>query len=390
MHPTFRHSPFVKPAFVPSPARGLGSARLPLLLALAVSLAACATSGTPEPNPGSGGPVGQNTSPPDSIWTVKIREHVDLWLHGFAMLQDDTTLVPYFKRGYKADMAALKNRSNVTSQLDANTARLRTRFATSPQIVNAQFIALYFNSASEMFQAIDLFIRAEGEPRAARDQQTASDIALMAGYFPTPADRDWVRLFSQSLRDEHTRFYRAYWEQQQRERSTVLGSVDNLWQNTYRPRVQRFLNNTSQSAGEVLLSLPLNGEGRTLSAGKRQNATAVTYPLGPADAIEAIYVIIHEIVGSIAGTGVNDNVTQNDRQEGRADRYLSAAAVRAGAILLQKTSPELVDGYARYYLRSANRSIGANATASLAAAFPLPATIRDAIERQIDVVLGGI
>ena len=369
-----------------------------------VSLAACASAGTQDPRTGTEGGVGTGQAPggqtagrggvgggaTDVAWPVKTQHHVDLWLHGFAMLQDDTTLVPYFRRGYKTDMAAVKNRSNVTTQLDANAGTLRARFAQNPEMVNAQFLALYFDSFNELAEAADVFVRADGNPRAARDQETASLLALMAGYFPSPADRTWLRLFTQSLRDEDTRFYRAYWDQQQRERSAVRSSVDNLWQNTYRPRVQSFLNNTSQSAGEVLLSLPLNGEGRTLSAGKRQNATAVTFPLRPSDAVEAIYVIMHEIVGSLAGTAVNDNVTPNDRREGVADRYISAAAVRGGALLLQKTSPELVDGYARYYLRSANRSIGPNAMASLALAFPLPNNVRDAIERQIDVVLGGI
>ncbi|MGI9077928.1 MAG: hypothetical protein ACR2G6_11480 [Gemmatimonadaceae bacterium] len=372
-----------------TPSKHSSLARNAGLLAMLVSLAACASAGNPAPDTGSGS-VGQNPSAPAATWPIKTRHHVDLWLHGFAMLQDDTTLVPYFRRGYKAELLAFKGRSNVTTQLDANTGRLRTRFAQDSRIVNAQFIALYFDSFNEMFESIDLFIRVEGEPRAARDQETASLIALLANYFPSAADRDWLRLFSQSLRDEDSRFYRSYWDQQQRDRSAVLSSVENLWQNTYRPRMQTFLNNTSQAAGEVLLSLPLNGEGRTLSAGKRQNATAVTYPLRTQDAIEAIYVITHEIVGSLAGTAVNDNVTPNDRQEGRADRYTSSAAVRAGAMLLQKTSPELVDGYARYYLRSANRSIGQNTTASLALAFPLPDNIRDAISRQIDVVIGGI
>ena len=75
---------------------------------------------------------------------------------------------------------------------------------------------------------------------------------------------------------------------------------------------------------------------------------------------------------------------------GLADHYIAAGSVRAGAILLQKISPDLVDGYARYYLHSANKPVGANATASLALAFPLPDQIRDAISRQIDLVLGGI
>ncbi|MBA3343108.1 MAG: hypothetical protein H0T48_14940 [Gemmatimonadaceae bacterium] len=369
-------------------------ARWASLAAVLALLSACATTGgtgtTEDPVEGPvSGPSGETVSPSGAVWPLKTRHHVDLWLHGYAMLQDDTTLVPYFRRGYKSEMNALKNRSNVSTQLDANTSRLRTRFAQNSGIVNGQFIALYFDSFDEMLEAMDLFIRAEGEPRAAGNQEAASAIALLAGYFPGPADRDWVRLFVQSLRDENSRFYRAYWDQQQRERAGVRTAVDNLWQ-TNRPRLQRFLDNTSQSQGEILLSLPLNGEGRTLSAGKRQNATAVTYPVRPSDAIEAIYVITHEIVGQIATTAVNDNVTPNERREGLADRYIGSAAVRAGAILLEKAAPELVDGYARYYLRSANRSVGSSPSASLATGFPLPDGIRAALVRQIEVVLGGI
>src|SRR3954469_19327236 len=63
----------------------------------AVSLVAgCASVG--------GGPGGTVTNTPDQmtqpgiIWPVKTREHVDLWLHGFALLQEDTTFVPFFRR----------------------------------------------------------------------------------------------------------------------------------------------------------------------------------------------------------------------------------------------------------------------------------------------------
>ena len=262
--------------------------------------------------------------------------------------------------------------------------------AQNAQLVNAQFIPLYFDSFDELAQAADIFYRADGNPQAASSQQAASLIQLLAGYFPTQADRDWLRLFVQSVRDEDARFYRAYWNQQEGERADVITSVDNIWQRTYRPRLQNFLNNTGQSGGEILLSLPLDGEGRTLSAGKKQNTSVVTFPMRTTDAIEAIYVIVHELAGNIVQTAVKDNVTPTDQRMGLADRYIAAGSVRAGAILLQKVSPDLVDGYARYYLRSAQKNIGGNATASLALAFPLPDQIRDAISRQIDVVLGGI
>jgi hypothetical protein len=353
--------------------------------AAALLLTACASGGTTTDTGQSlpsGGETGGTAAQP---WAIKTREHVDLWLHGFAMLQADTALVPYFRRGYASEMQSLRNRSNVTTQLDANRDRLRSRLNLNDRLVNAQFVPFYFDTFDEMSRAIDLLVRSEGNPRAAGDQQTAQLIALMAGYFPTAADQDWARLFIQSVRDEDSRFYRSYWDQQQRERASVLTAVGNLWQNTYRAKFQTFLNNTRQTGGEIFLSLPLDGEGRTVSESNRENATAVTFPARQADAVQSIYVIAHELVGQIVATAVRDNTTPSDARAGLTDQYIAAGAVRGGALLLQKVAPELVDGYTRYYLQSANRPTG-----SLATVFRLPDGILQAISRQIDTVLGGI
>ena len=353
--------------------------RIALMTSVTV-LAGCASVG----GTGAGAPADETNTTPPTQWPVNTYQHVDLWLHGFAMIQDDNTLVPYFRRGYKAEMTDLKRRANVTTQLDANIATLRSRLTQDARLVNAQFVPLYFASLDELVQAMDLFERADGDPRRAGSQEAASLIQLLAGYFPLGADRDWARLFVQSIRDENTRFYRAYWEQQQRERATVLTAVRDQW-NTYRPRFERFLNNTSQAGGEIILALPLDGEGRTLTAGKQQNSTAVTFPSRPSDAPEALYVIAHELVGQIVQTAVNDNVTPTQTREGLTERFVAAGAVRGGAMLLQKVAPELSAGYQSYYLRSANRPTG-----SFTTVFQLPDAISNAISRQLDIVLGGI
>ncbi|MDQ3673398.1 MAG: hypothetical protein M3365_03355, partial [Gemmatimonadota bacterium] len=325
-------------------------------------VAACASAGTGragDPNTGgagstTGSTADQNISASGAVWPIKTREHVDLWLHGYAMLQEDTTFVPFFRRGYSTNMTVLKNRANVISQLDANRDRLRARLSANPGLINAQFIPLSFSSWNEIVEVVNFFVRADGDPRAASSQQQANAIAFLAAYFPSAADREWVRLFVTSLADERARFYGSYWAQQQREKRNVLDEVDVLWQGTYRPKIQRFLNNTQQAAGDVLLSLPLNGEGRSQSSGKQANVLTVTFPDRPADAIEAIYVIAHEAVGTLANTAVIDNITPEQRRTGLGERYTSAAAVRSGALLLQRAAPEALDGYMRYYLRSVN------------------------------------
>jgi hypothetical protein len=358
---------------------------------IAMVLASCASAGGGGGTVATGpGPTNQTAGTPSVIWPVKTREHVDLWLHGFALLQEDTTFVPFFKRGYTTNMIVLKNRANILTQLDANRDRLRARLTANPSLVNAQFVPLSFSSWSELSSAVDLFVRANGDPRAASSQQQAGAIAFLAAYFPTSADRDWLRLFTNSLNDESTKFYHSYWTEQQRERSNVLDLVDTLWQRTYRPRMQRFLNNTQQASGDILLSLPLDGEGRSLTNGRQSNTLTVTFPDRPADAAQAIYVIAHEAVSAIASTAVTDNITPEQRRTGVGERYQSAAAVRGGAMLLERTSPELLDGYMRYYLASVNRPAGANLQSTFTTTFSLTDTIRDALTRQLDVVLGGI
>jgi hypothetical protein len=357
---------------------------------VAALAASCASVGGGPGGTATNGGVDQTSGAPNVIWPVKTREHVDLWLHGFAMLQEDTTFVPFFKRGYSTNMIVLKNRANVVTQLDANRDNLRARLVANPQLINAQFVPLSFPSWAELTHAVDVFVRANGDPRAASSQAEASAIAFLAAYFPTAADRDWARLFTQSLNDESSKFYHSYWAEQQREKSNVLEYVDTLWQRTYRPRMQRFLNNTQQATGDILLSLPLDGEGRSLTNGRQSNVLTVTFPERPNDAVQAIYVIAHEAISAVAATAVTDNITPEQRRTGVGDRYQSSAAVRGGAMLLEKTSPELLDGYMRYYLASVNRPVGANVQSTFVSTFSLPDTIRDALTRQLDVVLGGI
>lgn len=356
-------------------------------------LAACASGGgaepgtAPAPQPGAGG-----TQPQSGAWGIRTREHVDLWLHGFGMLVDDTARVPWFRRGYRDDMTVLKNRANVTTLLDANRDRLRARFAANRNLpIQGQFVALYFGSWDEVKQAAEIFLQAEGNPQRAGNQSTAMAIALFAQSFPTAADRDWLRLFIQSLDDEMQKYYHSYWMSAQREREPVLARLDSLWQRVHRPRLQSFLNNTQQPNGNFVVSLPLNGEGRTIKAGDNQNLVTVSFPATPAEAEQAIYVFAHEIAGQMAASAVADNITPNERRIGVADQLQSAAAVRAGYQLLARVDAALAPGYAEYYLRAANVPRGSgSAEARLAAAFPLPETIAQALVRQLDIVLGGI
>lgn len=368
-----------------------GIIRLTLLGLTFAGLGACASAGTGTtglPDDGRAG-SGDQTISATETWPLRTREHLDLWLHGYAMIQDDTSLVPLFKRGYKTEMRAIRSRANISTQLDANMETLRARFLINRNLGHAQFLPLQFDSPNAMRDVINLFIQADGDPRRAGSQEAANAIALMARYFPTGQDRDWLRLFWQALNEESARFYHDYWLREQANRALVARAVDARWQQ-HRGALQTYMTNSQQGEGVVFLSLPLNGEGRTMPAGPNRLVTAVTFPASESAAADAIYVIVHELMFAAANTAVSDNITPTEEREGLGERYTSAAAVRGGLLLLQKTIPSLADGYARYYVRAAGRTPGTNPQTTLASVFPLPETIRTALSRQLDVVLGGI
>lgn len=362
-----------------------------LMVWMMLGAMACASAGAPATT-GTGGtrPAAGDTAAAAALWPIKTREHVDLWLHGYAMLQDDTAQVPFFRRGYRDDLQVQKNRANVLSELDANRERLRARFSANRDLVYSQFVALYFGNWNDLREVSRRFIEAQGDPRAANSQELASAFALLAGNFPAAADREWLRLFVQSLEDESNKFYHSYWLQEQRTRAAALARTDSLWQRVYRPRFQPYLNRTQQESGSFMLSLPLNGEGRTIKGSKLENYVATTYPERAENAAEPIYVFAHEVIAALTATAVNDHVTPSERRSGLVDRITSAAAVRGGLVLVERVAPDLADGYARYYLRAIGRTTGGDPRAALRAAFPLPEAINDAIVRQLDVVLGGI
>lgn len=375
------------------------------LAAVLLSLAAACGGGsgggpTPAPSPtGAPAPATAPGTGPGSaaategaaVWPIRTREHVDLWLHGFALLVDDTARVPLFRRGYREGMRTVRARDNVLTQLDAERDRLRARFATNRQLpLAAQFVPLAFSSWDELRRAIELFLQVQGDPRRAGNAASAGAVAFLAGTFPAAADREWLRVFAAALDDESTRFHHRHWLAEQRDRSPALAAADSVWQRVARPALQRFLNNTGQRNGELLLSLPLGGEGRTTSGGERANLVAVGFPARGADPAEASYAAAHEVVGTLVGTAVGDHITPAEQRAGVGDRYVAAAQVRGGLLLLQRTAPALAAGYARYYLREAGVSAGGDPVAALAEAFALPAPIVDAIARQLEVTLGGI
>src|SRR5947199_8574292 len=108
--------------------------------ALCLAVGACATTGTQTAASTGTTVAGPGTISPDARWPTSTREHVDLWLHGYALLTGDTARVPFFHRGYRQSMRQLRTSRSVFTQLDANADKLSARFVANPSLVNGQFL----------------------------------------------------------------------------------------------------------------------------------------------------------------------------------------------------------------------------------------------------------
>lgn len=370
------------------------------LLASALLVAGCVSTGstgapmaTPAPTsttaPAGGAPAAQ----PPLRWPVRTLPHVDLWLHAFAMLSDDSAAVPLYRRGYRDSITVIKNQRNLLTALDGNRETL-ARGLRRAGYLDAQFLPFGFTSWEEMRATIEQFLQLNGDVRRAPTRDVAMRLAPLAAVFATATDREWLRLFLTGVEDEGVRFLMPEHQKLLRERAATITAVDSLWQQVYRTKFERFLNNTSQRQGDLLLSLPLGGEGRTGAGYTGRTMVAVTYPARPADAVEVMYVFAHEATGALVGPVVYDNTTPAEQRTGVTARYVSSGQVQAGAMLLTKLAPELLPGYQRYYLRQAGQRITSEARSvtdsTFNATFPLPTSIRDALAKQIDIVLSGI
>jgi len=353
-----------------------------ILLAWGCSSAAGPATSSPSTAPA---PSAARVNP----WSVKTSYVLDLWLHGYAIAQRDTALVPLFRRGYREMISAAKSSRSVTTQLDDNAAQLQRGLDANPALISGQFLALQERTWEEMQADITAFLEANGDPNAARDSTMRPAIAAYAQSYRSKADRDWLQLFARSVADEHTHFYQQYWNDRQRELAPVLSRVDSLISQRYYAPLRGYLNNSLLDKGEILLSLPLDGEGRTITAG--QHTVAVEFPARPDSALEALYVFVHEAAGLASAQAVSDNTTPAEKQSGVASRYESVAAVRAGAVLLRRTIPDLVSGYERYYVRAARgRGADSDIEAEFVRTFALPQVMVDAVGKQVERLLSTI
>lgn len=326
-----------------------------------------------------------------SQWPVKTREHVDLWLHGFALISEDTATVPLYARYYRDHVTIEKNKRGLYTALDSSRSVLAATLRTRPVLEGAQFLALYFGSWEELRQAIDYFVKAEGDVSHAKNREVQAIIAFLAQQFPRKEDREFAQRFVTALEGERTSFHHQWWLDEQRARSAALARADSLWQSRWRPALQSYLNHTQQGNGDLIVSRALGGEGRAVPAGKNASQYAVAWPSTADSAEVMLFAFAHEAAGAVANVAVNDHLTPAQQRDGAGAKLAAIALVRGGALLVERIDSALAERYARWYLEQSGMTVPTrDALSALALAFPMSQEMIDSMKRQIALAFGGI
>jgi hypothetical protein len=334
-------------------------------------------------------------------WPVKTRYVVDLWLHGYAMLVSDTSRTPLFRADYRDAMIVAKNSRNIASQLDDNAEALRHGLRVNPRLLDGARLALREGSWVEMGNDIAAFLTSGEEAASGKKrpsalstwkrtphpaEETTATSAVLGSVFRTESDRAWLKLFALSLSDEHSKFYELYWREQQHALRPTLAAVDSQFSQRYLKQLRSYLRGVQLPTGEIVLSLPLGGEGRSILEG--QHSVAIGFPATADSSLDAVYEFAHEAVGGIAEQAVRERISPAEFRAGAAAQFESPTKVRGGAMLLQRAIPELVAGYERHYLSVARvRFGGTDVDSAFVRAFPVRQAIIDGMDQQLDQVL---
>jgi hypothetical protein len=335
-------------------------------------------------------------------WPVKTRYVVDLWMHGLALLStDSSSRTPPFRRDYRDAMIVAKNSRNLLTQLDENREMLQHGLRVNPRLVDGARLALREGSWEEMGNDIAAFLTgredsASGKKRpsvlstwkrAPRTSEETSEMsAALGAIYRTDADREWLKVFALSLTDEHSKFYESYWREQQRALRPALAAADSQFSQRYLKQFRSYLRGVQLPTGEIVLSLPLGGEGQSLLEG--QHSVAIGFPTTADSSLDAVYEFAREVVGPVAEQAVRERISPAEFRGGIGAQLESPARVRGGAMLLQRAIPELVAGYERYYLAEARIApAGGDLDSVFVRAFPLRQSIIDGMDQRLDEVL---
>lgn len=377
----------------------MGSARSrPLLLAATALLIAC---GAPQ--------AGEQDIAPVREWRIGTAEHIALWYHGLAYTAraadasaaptrapdgqraDTLPPLPLYRPGYVDSMTALKRAAGVfPTELDERADEFAREFEGEDAYSALHFLPLYFRDGDALFGAIRVWHQAGGDPRRVGGA-AAQAVAFLSALFRTERQRNTVAAWANVLQAESRVFYHEHWQTREPALAALDSAVTAEWQ-PVADSLADFLLYARLRGGELFLVPALGPEGRIVTRGVQQPRVAIaTPPAGrPRD---ALWPFIRELIYPLTAETVREYLAPVRIRELGETAVTSRAAVRAGALLVDRVLPADGAAYRRYFLAGAGHEPPAGSDeldAAFRRAFPIPPELEAGIEDMVRQALAGI
>lgn len=284
-----------------------------------------------------------------SRWTVGRDPFVDLWFHCLAVIgYDGYGSLGLYDARYADRVKDAKARARITTTLDRRAIELRRSLAADSAFEVLHFLPLYFAGKDPGVVLPTLRAALHDAPRETNAGSVASTAALIAAALPTARERAVLISLIDAASDEWTSFVRNdRLTRAANDRPTVI-ALQAAWNDRFVAPLSVYLAATNVRRGTILISPALGGEGRIV----RGPGGAVIVAVGSRDGGLASQAPLLAAVRELSFPLLDQVRTPLVERASRvtAARARDAAAVRAGALVLDAIDSSLAADYRRLFV----------------------------------------
>lgn len=307
----------------------------------------------------SGDPLPQRTlhaqvpaqAPTAYEWTVSRDSFADLWFHSLAVIgYDGHGPLALYDARYADRARDAKAKRHVTTILDRRAPELRKALAADSAFEILHFLPLYFVGQEPSLVLSALRTALRGPAGVARSSSLTTAANVVAAALPTRAERDAFLSLLDAVDDEWTAFLRAERSSRATENRAIVRDLQAAWDDRFSTRLAGYLASIGITRGTILLSPALGNDGRIVRGPAGSVIVAVSPNRGTAiggeDAplLRAVRELAFPLLDQLH-TPLTGSTTRIAAEQAR-----DAAAVRAGAMILDCIDPTLAASYRRLFV----------------------------------------
>lgn len=299
-------------------------------------------------------PAVARTAAVEEGWIIETGEQVDAWYHAIAVIGPRTPgALPLYAPGYADRIETAKGAGGVgPGSLEQNRVRWRAEMEQDSIYEFLHFLPLYFASSSResMLEALRAVV-AGAEARRIPDPAARFGGRATAYVLDEPRHRTLLGELVDAIEEEWESFFERYRTEQVVSQRDRLESLQETWTRELEPSLAPYLRDVRMDAGLMLLSSPVGTEGRVLVGdplNRSDNVLVVRLTDGSVPLAE-LYMAVRELCYPLVHRTL-EAWGPPPGARGDAERVSQIAAVRAGALLLERFAPEHVPGYWRTFV----------------------------------------